>query len=125
MSVYVRQIATAQRLIAKYGQAVTWRQVRNAAPVDPAQPWNVANAAPVNYPVKVVFLPPGGQAQFIALMKETEIPEGTVQGLMAAVSFKPSVKDVVIRDNVELTIHSIDEIAPNGETILYTVIFKQ
>ena len=60
----------------------------------------------------------------IAYLRGTEVPTGSVMGLMGAVNFEPSLKDVVIRDGKELRLENIDVLSPNGKTILYTVVFK-
>lgn len=60
----------------------------------------------------------------IAYLRGTEVQNGSVMGYMGAVNFEPSLKDVVIRDGKELRLENIDVLSPNGQTILYTVVFK-
>jgi len=126
MGQYDRQISSATKLIAKNGQLVKWRIVRDAAPVDTAQPWKpTEQAAPVDHPVTIAFLPlSGDMRKTITRLRGTEVPINSTMGLMAAVDFNPTAKDVVIRDGQEWRIEYIDLLAPNGQKILYTVAFK-
>ena len=124
MGVYDRQIASAKRQIAAKGQDVTWRVLVDGAPADSSKPWKPSQATPDDKPVKIVFLPSTmANNQLIKYLKGTEVPTGSLTGLMAAVDFEPKAKDVVVRDGVELVVESIDLIAPNGEPILYTLEF--
>lgn len=123
MTRFDRQIETALRLIKKNGQAVKWRVIDDPAPVDPNKPWEPGAATPVDEDVRICFLPM--DAKTFVFMKATEVPKGSVVGLMGNVPFEPNIKDVVIRDANELRIESIDLLAPNGQKILYTVVFKQ
>jgi len=125
MGVYDRQIATAKRLISQKGQSVTWRQLADGAPVDSSKPWKPSAATPTDNPVSIVFLPPLKENQeLIRYLKGTEVPTGSVSGLMPAVTFAPAAKDVVIRNSVELVVKSIDPLSPNGEIILYFLEFE-
>ena len=59
--VYERQIATATRLIEKYGQACTWRE-----PGTPTgNPANPTPGLPTDYPVHIVFLDNGKLVGFL------------------------------------------------------------
>jgi len=125
MARFDRAIATALRLIAKNGQKATWRVIGDGT-ADPATPWLTAAVSPVDEPATICFLP------FTRMNYETfvfrnggEVPKGNLIGLMGNVSFTPNLKDVVIRDGVQLEIESIDLLSPNGQKVLYTVVFKQ
>lgn len=126
MGRFDRQIQTAKRLIAKNGRAVKWRVVRDAAPADPSQPWKPTNpATPVEHDVTICFLTVDKDTyETLSYMAGGEVPMGAVMGLMGAVNFEPSLKDVVIRDGKELRLFNIEELNPNGQTILYTMVFK-
>lgn len=114
----------AQRLIREKGQSVTWRQLTDGAPADATKPWKPSASVPVNNTVNILFLPIDRVNQrLIQALRGTEVPIGSLQGLMGAVSFVPHVKDVVIRGGKEMPIVSIDPLAPNGEAILYTIEF--
>lgn len=126
MTAFARQIATAKRLIAKNGQTVQWRQVRDAAPADPLKPWLASgNATNVDTDVKIAFLPNKrvGFETLIAAATGAEILTGSVIGYMAAVSFEPSKKDIVLRGGVVYRISKIDELNVDGAPILYTITF--
>ena len=127
MARFDAQIKTALRLIAKNGQSVKWRIVRDGAPVDSSKPWKPSNpATPVENDVSICFLTIDRQTyETLSYMAGGEVPMGAVMGLMGAVDFEPSLKDVVIRDGKELQLFNIQELKPNGQTILYTLVFKQ
>ena len=118
-------IKTAQRLIAKNGEKVKWRVIDDAAAPDPSQPWNPGPATPEDKDVTICFLPVDRQTmETFTFIKGTEVPKGSVMGLMGNVPFNPNLKDVVIRDGVELRIANIDVLSPNGQKVLYTVVFQ-
>lgn len=121
MARFDRQIDTAKRLITKNGQSVTWRSKTSSIP-DPSAPWKPIETSVTDTAVDICFLPASKQTlEFFGL---TEVPIGCVLGLMGQVPFNPSLSDVVIRDGVQLRIESIDRLSPNGQNILYTMVFK-
>lgn len=119
---YQRQIATAKRMIAKKGAAVTWRSITDPTPVV-GQPWKDGTSGDVDYDVKILFLPAGQRLKFAALAAGNDIPEGVELGYMASVDFVPSVRDSIIRGGVELRVTSIDPLQPDGTPILYELLF--
>lgn len=120
---YEKQIATAQRLIKKFGQSVTWRILQNV--VDPAKPWNVTELPGIDKTVHICFLPTDRAGfESLGLKRPADLPTTAVLALMGAVDFAPTLKDVVIRNGQMLTIDYIDILAPNGKPILYTMILK-
>lgn len=137
MTVFTRQIATALRLIDKYGQYVTWQQNR-ADPFTPnPMPWLAeGNATAVNNRVKIAFLPNKrvGFETIVAAAMGQEIKTGSVIGYMAQVSFVPTTEDVVLRpafgaafslgSGIQYRIAKIDELNVDGTPILYTVTFQ-
>ncbi|ALH23586.1 head closure Hc1 [Xanthomonas phage vB_Xar_IVIA-DoCa1] len=125
MARFDRAIQTALRLIAKNGEKVKWRVIDDAAAPDPSQPWNPGPATPEDKDVTICFLPVDRQTmETFTFIKGTEVPKGSVMGLMGNVPFNPNLKDVVIRDGVELRIANIDVLSPNGQKVLYTVVFQ-
>jgi len=125
MARFDRAIQTALRLIAKNGEKVKWRVINDAAPTDPSQPWNPGPATPVDNDATICFLPVDRQTmETFTFIKGTEVPKGSVMGLMGNVPFAPNLKDVVIRDGKELRIANIDVLSPNGQKVLYTVVFQ-
>ncbi len=126
MARFDRQIATAKRLIAKNGELAKWRVINDPAPTDPNKPWEPGAATPDDKDVTICFLPIDRQTmEAFNFIKGTEVPKGSVMGLMGQVNFEPNLKDVVIRDGKELRIASLDVLSPNGQKILYTVVFKE
>ncbi|WID30692.1 hypothetical protein [Pseudomonas phage HMGUpa1] len=125
MARFDRAIQTALRLIAKNGEKVKWRVIDDAAAPDPSQPWNPGPATPEDKDVTICFLPVDRQTmETFTFIKGTEVPKGSVMGVMGNVPFNPNLKDVVIRDGVELRIANIDVLSPNGQKVLYTVVFQ-
>ena len=125
MAAFDRAIATAQRVIAKYGQAVIWRKVNDAA--NTAEPWKPIESPDVDHDVNICFVPivDAQWRKLLQYLKDTEVPAGKLCGLMGAVDFEPKLKDVVVRDGVTLRISSIDLLSPNGQKVLYTVEFEE
>lgn len=127
MAVYARQIESVLRQIKAKGESVIWRIPAVPTVADPAQPWIVTNgAAAVDNPVSIVFLPLNRQSsQLLQYLTGTEVVTGEVYGLMGAVAFTPELTATVVRTSGKvLGIKSIDPLEPNGEVILYTVVFK-
>ena len=123
MARFDRQIATAKRLIAKNGQDVYWRVVRNVENV--SEPWKPSATDTEDIPVKICFLPDTKeQRETVRYIAETEVAAGSVIGLMGQVDFEPSSKDVVIRDGVECRIKTVNILSPNGQIVLYTIEFE-
>lgn len=124
MAQYDRQIATALRLIAKYGQIATWQQIVDGVP-DPETPWLPVGSTTVDYSPHICFLPLDRDGkEFLMSMGQSEAVSGSMYGLMGNVPFTPNIRDVVKRDGVSLEIKSIDLLSPNGQKILYTIIFN-
>jgi len=119
-----RQIQTALKLIKKNGQSVTWRQTPVTI-ADANAPWLDAPSTPVDYSPHICFLPIDREGQeYLASLGDTEAVTGSYYGLMGQVSFTPRINDIVIRDGVTLDIKSINLLSPNGQNILYTIIFN-
>lgn len=125
MARFDRAIKTALRLIAKNGEKVKWRVIDDPVSVDPSQPWNPGLATPDDKDVIICFLPIDRQMmETLTFIKNTEVSKGSVMGLMGNVPFSPNLKDVVIRYGVELRIANINVLSPNGQKVLYTVVFQ-
>lgn len=124
MAIYDRQIATATRLVAKYGQSVVWRKVGILTP-DPSQPWENTNGTTVDNSVKMVFLTKWRDELLLKYLKGTDIPTGANFGLMGVQSFVPAINDYVVRGSDNYIVKDIDIISPNGTPILYIVSFAR
>jgi len=128
MGVFDRSVAQVTRQIKKYGELVTWKQVVQGAPTDLDKPWEPGTPIETEHLVKIVFLPilPGNK-QWKKYLSETEVIIGNTLGLMAAgeLTFVPDLKDVVIRDSKQLSINSVNRLAPNGQNILWWIDFNE
>lgn len=127
MAQFDRQIATALKLIKKYGQPIDW--VHNIESTDPATPWLPSVGSSVSYEPIICFLPintltPREIHAYLGYVPGIEAQTGMYYGLMGSVEFNPSLKDTVSRDGVKLNLATIDLLAPNGQKVLYTMIFN-
>jgi len=129
--VYARAMATATRLILKYGQSCTWRQIEPAPGSTPAKS---TGTVPTDFPCTIVFLNHKREQLLTALsmiVGAADIPSGGLLGLMAPVPFEPSLKDMVFRSTYPLVTgerygisdkNGIEILAPNEEgPILYKI----
>jgi len=125
MGAYDSFVATAKRMINEKGQTVEWKSITNNDPATPGVEWEEVPVISVSYYPKVVFLPNERYGrEFFRYFKGTDVPVGNLLGYMAKQNFIPSLKDVVIRDGVELPILSFYPYNPNGEgDILYAIEF--
>lgn len=125
--VFERAAATAVRLIDKYGQACTWRQIA-ASGGTAAKP---GSTVPTDYPCTIVFLNHKREQLLSALsmiVGSGDIPSGGILGLMSGdVGFTPTLKDIVFRSAHPLVTgeqfgiadkNGIEALAPNGEGVL-------
>lgn len=126
MAQFDRQIQTALRLIKKNGQKVQWVQTQQAI-LDPDKPWLPVGTSKVTYEPYICFLPLDLQGrQFLTAMGiAPEVAIGAYYGLMGAVNFEPSINDELSRDGQILHMQSIDLLSPNGQKILWTIIFNK
>jgi len=130
MGVFDRQIAIVQKLISKYGQTVEFKTITQTI-TNPAKPWEATDST-ISTNLKMIFLSPSASGEsllgreLLQYMKGTEVSFGEIRGLMAFHStVVPKMADIVVRDSKELKIKAIDILAPNGQTILYTIEFEK
>lgn len=131
MAGYERQIASAKKLIARRGQVVSWR-VRAEGTTDGGEvagatkwrPKAVTPAEPDDRSVSIVFLPITKEKYESLAAMGVEVTTGEQMGYMGAVDFQPSKSDAVLRAGVLMPIETIDIIAPNGDAVLYEIVFK-
>ena len=126
--IYDDDIATAQELIAEFGQDCWWQK---PAPVlDNSVPgYPTVGALPAPIPCKIAFFSGRdlnrGAFEFLSMMPGIEIPDNGEIGLLAGdLSFTPENPDTIRRgavDAVQDSVDKIDRLAPNGIPILYYV----
>ncbi len=125
MGTYDRQIASAKRMLKKYGQSITWTSLTDGDPSDSSQPWKVTDADPSDNTAIIAFFEIGSETRKMQMYRAgTEISQGVLMGYMAAQGFTPKIKDVITRDGEQYTVKNIDTLSPNGEVILYTIEFE-
>ena len=129
MADYSRQIAMAQRMIDKYGQACWWQKpapvLDNSVPGYPTD-----GALPDPTPCKIAFFSARdlnrGTFEFLQQMGlSLEVPVSGEIGLLAGgISFTPEMTDTLRRGAAnapEVSIDKLDRLAPNGTPVLYYV----
>lgn len=121
MTVYTRFIATANRLIDKYGMQVTWSK-DVLTPVDVTKPWLGSTNVPTDYTPTIAFIPANGNMYGMEKYRsQIQAGELSLFGLMAPQEFEPELSDTLVRDGDTQVIKWIDEIKPADETVLYIV----
>lgn len=125
MAVYSRQVQTAKRLIAKYGQKVTVVTKEFVIP-DPLKPWDteLGNVVHEDIPVAFFNLNSRNMAS-LTTMVASEVPKGAHIAYMASVPFEVNLQTSFIRDGKPLSIYYLDTLAPNGEKILHTLVLGE
>lgn len=122
MGVFDRQIATARRLIDRYGEACLWQQPGDKDPSK--KPWQgSAVDTPDPIPVKIAFFPNGAENNFAAVLQalgDTNVNTASEYGLMAAVDFDPATSDS-LTDSSGRAVEIVDlsPLRPNGEVIFW------
>lgn len=131
MAVFASLIATATRLIAAKGMLCTWTKTPGALGGTPWAPGQDP-AQPAVYTPSIVFFPPGAYTQkTLQSLLGVEVPTSYEYGLMTgAVGFSPDLTDKVQKGTGAgiqpvMPIVKLDTIAPNGETVLYTIWFQR
>lgn len=124
MGVFDRSIATAQRLIAKFGQDCEWQQQTPEDGGTPGYPGDGVVPDPI--PCKIAWFAPRdlgrGTEVFAALMAGIEVSSSNEIGLLAGgLTFEPDDADTIIRGTERLAIKQIDRLASNGTPVIYYV----
>jgi hypothetical protein len=124
MARYDEEIQMALELIKESGQQVIYRQVDKVE--NPTEPWLPGEGTVHEYNPYICFLPLDKEGrEFLSYLGQTEAIVGGYYGLMGQVPFNPDkLRDTIIRDGVVLNINSIDLLSPNGQKVLYTIIFN-
>ena len=121
MGVYDRPIATAKKLIKKFGAVATWTQKTEVVP-DPNKPWEKENSGESVFNPTIALFPfTASSRSLIQYLKGSEVPVGSLWALMPQVDFIPSLKDSFVIDGKNYTLLNIDILAPNGDVVLYTL----
>lgn len=116
---YTRAIATAKRLIDKFGQSCGL--VIPAPEADGSEPWrDQRTGEPTTKAVKIAWFPPGRQPVFM-LSPNTEIPKHDEIGLLAPGDYEPALNMMVMRGGIACEIVHFVKLAPDGEPLLYTL----
>lgn len=124
MAKYDRQVATAKKLVRKYGSLETFRQIRDET--DQEKPWEDGDPLNTDKPVYMVFINDSTSISdvFAAYFSGTTIADGSTVVYIADFGIQPTNKDVLIKDGVEYRIETIDTLKPARQTILHSLKVK-
>lgn len=122
MANYNRQIATAKRLIAKYGSKVTYNRIRDVE-ANPETPWIPGGPVTTSKTIDAVFVNSSSTlAQTLAaFMAGTTIPDGQITVFIPDIGFAPSPKDTIIKDGVEYRFKGIGILQPAEQIIMSSI----
>lgn len=123
-TIYDRAIASALRLLKRYGQDCTF--VKPAPHDDTAEPWRDVRAGdPLRTPVKIAWFPPISRTSpMFAFIKQTEVADYTETGLMAFNGFEVEMIDTIERAGIISEIVDFTRLAPAGSPVLFTLFVK-
>lgn len=123
MGVFDRQIEKAKEMIAAKGELCTW-VIAGAPTSDPETPWINTESDDTSLKVSLLFTMDSTNPLFL-LLAGSAVEEGSQKALMASVGFTPKADDTVIRtDGTKLALKSVTKLAPNGQLILWKLVFK-
>lgn len=115
---------TAQELIDEFGVASTLRLVGQQAPVDPAKPWRVSAATPLDVTAVVCFLSTVGET--LNYQENGQTRTGRMLGLVAApLDYPPTIGAQVFASTAGAqvwTIKALREHAPDGVPIMWELV---
>lgn len=121
--VYDSAIATANRLIAKFGAPCVW--TKPAEPDPNADPWrDERTGTPEENDVSIAFFSAKdlgyGTTLALAALAGTEVPVHNRMGLMpGGLSFDPELTDTLTFGGDTIDVTKIDTLAPNGTPVLF------
>ena len=124
MGTYDRQVATAERLIREKGKPVQVVRQTTTQP-DPDQPWLPGEPTTTIDDAYGVFLNFNRKdMETLSKMQgasEIQVSDRKVLLAAAAVTASPTTTDLLRDEDGDWSIESVQELAPNGESILYTL----
>jgi hypothetical protein len=127
MGVYDRQIASALRMIKKYGQPVTITQ--DTVTKDPDQPWVETPGIITKPDVMCAFFPPTLRTmQTAGITAKTDVPMGYAEVYIGQIAgFQMTPKDRITDKAGNIwNIKYFNAINPNGDgVILYEILLLQ
>ena len=118
MADYTAIIATAHRLLQKFGEESTLVRTVNGVPSDPTKPWIPGTAVVTTYLVHSVWLNES------ILRRESLVKQGEVFALLAALDLTavvpdPSTDHLVRADGRRFAIVECRPLDPSGQAIIY------
>lgn len=123
---YSRQIATARRMITKFGGVCTWSK-EGADTTSSLPPEMRPLASAVTYPgIPIVLIPATRKEMFSQILHvlTSTVIDQDVAYIPGDVPFSPANGDDVIINGETRYVDRINKIAPDGTAIAYEVTFK-
>lgn len=120
--------ARALETIARKGQLVKWRKVTNGVLPESDKPWLPGELVVNDFDVFIAFIEVSSAEGKSSknYSKGSNVSKGSVGGIMGAnEGFKPAIKDVVIRDDVELAVVDFEKTNVDGTDIIFEIEFAQ
>lgn len=124
MAQFDTAIATAKRLIEKFGETSTHRRHEDGSPPDPNQPWNPGTETEVDTPVSAVWLNYDQKRVDGQLIKIGD-QEVLIPGSDLSAAPDPETDLMLRASGEQWSIQSVDVLSPNGQRILYTLHCRQ
>lgn len=124
MGVFDRQIAQVKRQIKAKGEVCVWTTIAAPTVPDATKPWITVDGAATDNTVSILWVI-GNESPLFKLTAGSETESAGRKGLMASVGFTPKADDVITLSNgTSIALQSATPLQPNGELILWRLVFK-
>jgi len=98
-----------------------WNSIADGIP-DPDSPWETIQGVVLEYDVRLILFPYGLQSKkFLQYMMGTEIPQGSMKGLMYPTDFEPKLKDTVTFEELSFNVARLNAHRPFDDIILWEI----
>ena len=123
MAKYDRPIATAANQIMRKGAICVWTETTMAAP-EPETKHIPGDPTPVTHDVVIALFPYTSENRQVLSLVDTDVPNGSLYGIMAQVDFTPTVTATVAHpDGSDYRVLGLRPLDPAGEgPIIYEMV---
>jgi hypothetical protein len=124
MAQYDGSIATALRLLQKFGESSTLVRRVDPAPADPEKPWDLGDPSETEYAVEAVWLDAEVSRELLSLV---QVGDQTVYVAASGLSVVPDPGlDTIQRVTGDRwNIISVKTLNPNGQLIMHELLVRQ
>jgi hypothetical protein len=125
MAQYDGSIATALRLLTKFGEASALVRRVDPAPADPDEPWELGAPSETEYPVKAAWLNAEvSRGPFLGLVQEgDQVVYVAASGL--SVTPDPSLDSIKRASGDRWSIEAVRTLSPNGQLIMHELLVRK